>query len=691
MTANLYGSLSAVDWLNVKTYGATGNGSTDDTVDLQAAINAVGSGGDVVYLPAGTYLISSPLSVATAATILVGDGAENTKILIGSSFSGTAAVSITGYNCQIRDLSISGQSSTTTSNPIANAIEITGVRRAKVTGVTFFNVNGWCVEATATSSSGNSNPLGTQLSKLFMNACAGGIHFLGNTTQGYAVNSQISDVQFYVGGVTSGASANLDGIRIEDSWDVLTTNAIVWMSNGTGSSYHVKGNCAASFAVNLDALGPSTGPCVLIEDGPNGSPQNTQITGGVIQQGSPGLTVSGGANQVHLSTLRFISNQTHGITVSGTSKPIHIHNCLFNLNGAGASGTNYDINWSGTAQGKIIACWFGTNIVTTGSAGVQESINIGTAGQAVLVEAAAFQGSSASSANWFTNTPAGVLEASSGAVNFPTSVMLSNTGTAATLKGTLAAQPSASGNTVLSSNISGTSTFDTFRLTGDGKLAIGPGGNTATRDTFIGRANTGVGFVEPTLLVGSTTALGDNGSGEIQLADVTTVPTTNPSGGSVVYSQSGSASPLKMRDTAGNVRGIVDAFVQATANQSSTATSQTASTYLTLAVEASATYVMELCLIFSESSASGIFTPSWTGPSGATMQWCDTGTSSDYSSTIGATNNTYTGSTATRMAFFKGPLVTSTTAGSLTLTFATNSTYTATVYAGSYLKLTRMK
>lgn len=1145
MTATTYGSLSTVDWINVRAFGATGNGVTDDTAAIQAAINAVPSGGVVVYIPAGDYLLnSSALSMATAGTVLLGDGAENTKLLVGSSFTGTTAVQITGYNCQVRDLSVSGNNSTTTSNPVANGIEITGVRRTRVSGCQFWYLNGWAIEAVATTAGSTSNPLGTQISQVFMNSCAGGVHFVGNTTQAWAMNCQVSDMQFYLGGVTTGASANLDAIRIEDSWDILVENAIAWMSNGTGSSLHIKGNSAASFITNLDALGPHTGPCVLIEDSTNGSPQNVQIQGGVIQQGAPGLLISGGAVQVHIATTRIINNQTHGIQVNGTGKPIHVYNCLFNLNGAGASGTNYDLDWSGTSQGKVIACWFGSNIVTTGSAGVQQSCNIASSGQAILFEAAAFQGSGASSSNWFNgNLPAGVFEASGGAVNFATSVAFSSTGTSATTKGNVATQPSALTNTVLSSNLNGTATFDTFRLTGDGKLAIGPGGTTGTRDTFIGRSANGTGYVEPNLLVGSATALGDNGSGELQLANATTVPTTNPTGGvsvystggvlrwrdpsgniwqpetffnvmaygatgngstddttaiqaalnavpgsggtvyfppgtyitssalsvpascrllgagvnasvvkqtsttvdglngsnitalviadmqfygpssgtgigialsltggsptsyvvmrsvrvahfgsdginitdpiissfddvvassngghgfnvggatagnggtscafvacyglsntqagfylnnlqysnmsgcgsdsngtgyylnacvgvslngcgsessvvgtspyvgnafvvnggysnsltscfvyanpaisfwvtgsaskinlsncsdnsptgsatntvkvdsgssatviagvasspvsyssttqilndgsgnaqtygqvlaktsgavalaamqlgvatsinfivtptgviqigpgsatadtqiartgvgqmtltnkstahaagwlvdgnvviggtstlgdngagelqvadastvpttnptagTVVYSQSAAATPLKLRDTAGNVRGLVDAFVEAPSNQTSTATSQTASTYLTLAVEASAMYVMELGLVFGESSASGIFTPSWTGPSGATMQWCDTGTSGDYSSTIGATNNTYTGSANPRMAFLKGLLVTSTTAGSLTLTFATNNTFTATVYSGSYLKLTRVK
>jgi hypothetical protein len=55
-------------WVNVKTYGATGDGATDDTAAIQAALNAAPAG-QVVYAPAGTYAISSPIVVPTGVTL----------------------------------------------------------------------------------------------------------------------------------------------------------------------------------------------------------------------------------------------------------------------------------------------------------------------------------------------------------------------------------------------------------------------------------------------------------------------------------------------------------------------------------------------------------------------------------------------------------------------------------------------
>ena len=60
--------------INVRDYGAVGNGSTDDKQAIQNAINAVPSGGGVVYFPSGTYRITGKLTLSDTQNCIILEG-----------------------------------------------------------------------------------------------------------------------------------------------------------------------------------------------------------------------------------------------------------------------------------------------------------------------------------------------------------------------------------------------------------------------------------------------------------------------------------------------------------------------------------------------------------------------------------------------------------------------------------------
>ena len=65
------------DTVSVKDFGAVGDGTTDDTAAIQAAINYTGSKlGGTILLPAGSYKITSNLSCLYPNILLVGDGSD---------------------------------------------------------------------------------------------------------------------------------------------------------------------------------------------------------------------------------------------------------------------------------------------------------------------------------------------------------------------------------------------------------------------------------------------------------------------------------------------------------------------------------------------------------------------------------------------------------------------------------------
>ena len=73
--------------VDVKSYGAKGNGTTDDTTAILNAINSL-SGYGVIYFPAGTYRVTQPLYLK-ANTILRGAGSTQSRLIFEGS--GTAA------------------------------------------------------------------------------------------------------------------------------------------------------------------------------------------------------------------------------------------------------------------------------------------------------------------------------------------------------------------------------------------------------------------------------------------------------------------------------------------------------------------------------------------------------------------------------------------------------------------------
>ena len=82
VSTSLQTALSSIGGIvyNVLSYGAAGNGTTDDTTAIQAAITACNAaGGGIVWLPEGTYRTTSVLTVSDKVS-LAGAGAHCTTI-----------------------------------------------------------------------------------------------------------------------------------------------------------------------------------------------------------------------------------------------------------------------------------------------------------------------------------------------------------------------------------------------------------------------------------------------------------------------------------------------------------------------------------------------------------------------------------------------------------------------------------
>jgi hypothetical protein len=110
---------------NVKAYGATGDGSTDDSTNIQSAITAAQSSGGVVFFPTGTYILNATLTVSADNVTLQGTGWGT--VLKVKNATNIYAITIDNAalrkNLVFRDFKIDGNraNQTTTSGGITGA------------------------------------------------------------------------------------------------------------------------------------------------------------------------------------------------------------------------------------------------------------------------------------------------------------------------------------------------------------------------------------------------------------------------------------------------------------------------------------------------------------------------------------------------------------------------------------------
>lgn len=87
------------DWVNVKNYGAVGDGVTDDSSAIQSAFDSVRNGG-ILYFPVSTYNINSSIIFYSNQTIIFDKGAvvRSGSSSLNNLFRSYCDSSITAYN-----------------------------------------------------------------------------------------------------------------------------------------------------------------------------------------------------------------------------------------------------------------------------------------------------------------------------------------------------------------------------------------------------------------------------------------------------------------------------------------------------------------------------------------------------------------------------------------------------------------
>lgn len=103
-------------------YGATGNGSTDDTNALQNAIDAAIAAERSLFIPAGTYKITAALDMRADGLRVFGQSWDQT--IIRQHTANTPVLLVGHRNQHISDLMLLYAATPASAHPSSDAIEL---------------------------------------------------------------------------------------------------------------------------------------------------------------------------------------------------------------------------------------------------------------------------------------------------------------------------------------------------------------------------------------------------------------------------------------------------------------------------------------------------------------------------------------------------------------------------------------
>lgn len=589
-------------------YGAIGDGTTDDTAAFQAALDALNlGGGGVLFIPAATYKLTAALTTRSGVSLL-GQG-SNVSILNQTT---TGVDLLTGTDVSrvaVQGVALVGPGSGTGKGvnfalSVNTATTYLGFRDVYVhafgsDGVKVQNPSvSSFTQVVSESNGGNGfNLPGQSLPTATGNACSlNACYGKGNTASGFNLTDLVYcnlSACVATGNATGYAVNTCQSVSLDGCGSDGNTNGFT-VTGGSGVSFtspwvHANGGIgihAASSAVDVTITGATdTAPgggatnFIKVDSGCSASVINcanvtanslatgttTTVTGGVVQPGSAlaigttapalGVAMSGNTSSGQLAYFNQTGTTDHAVTaylsgVGGTA------NSAINAVSDNTAFSAVEVTGNELNRGTVKIAHKGQADASDASAAAI-SIDLqtthggstGTAAQGIFITSTT--DTAGSTGNAFTvryNNEdyfviKGATAAGSGVVgigvatNHVPAGMLEITQKDTTTIG-LAMIALASGTDLVNLKDSG----------GNQRLQVNNSGNLVLRATMF---NTGA------IQGGSTSAdLGGSSGFVISMKNVTTAPTTNPTGGGILYVDAGA---LKYRGSSGTVTTIAPA------------------------------------------------------------------------------------------------------------------------------------
>jgi polygalacturonase len=270
---------------NVKSYGATGNGTTKDTTAIQNAINACAGGGTVIF-PSGTYL-TAPLFLKSDITLNIESGAT----ILGSETTSDYTV----------------QSGETVATPILALINADNASNITITGSGVINGQGstwWTTEASDAdkrprlieiANGSNITVSGVTLEN------PGAMHLYLKSTSNVTVDNITIN--------SPSTSPNTDGIDPASSHDVTIENSKI--SDGD-DNIAIKAEDAGAPSYNITIKNCTFGSG-------HGLSIGNDLAGGVYSVTVDNVTFNGTTNGLRIKSTRTTGGDVHDVSYTGVS------------------------------------------------------------------------------------------------------------------------------------------------------------------------------------------------------------------------------------------------------------------------------------------------------------------------------------------------------------------------------------
>lgn len=447
------------DVVNVKDFGAKGDGVTDDTAAIQATMMA--SAGKTVYFPSGTYIVSgatanAALMLPVAGVRLIGDGKFSSTIKCLSGATIIAAVD--AGKIDICDLGFDGGSSARLA--WQRAITFRGVLKSSIKNCYFYRIGDSVINYGKTGyggsdaiPNGSRQPENIEVSGNLFEDCygsAGVISKFVGMKQTIISNNEFKDccsiaisIESEGGTVSELAEKIVVSGNIIDGISYARTSGLSNIAWGISISEQAKITTVSGNVVN-DVEGATIAAGILIGTSPE---QNDTFASDISVIGNTVTNINAGANRGHGILLQNGDSNITGVTISGNL----ISECKDGISFQSAAGDK--------TIGVISQVSVTGNVIRNCTEFGLFHINVGDAGETAVVN-------SCISNNVITGSTShgATLKLTNSVING--NVFSGNGGIGLTLQ-------SGSSVNIISNNVSFNSGSDGFQVNGDATTIIG--------------------------------------------------------------------------------------------------------------------------------------------------------------------------------------------------------------------------